>query len=486
MKRISFWTILALTFFTTSKTSAQQGIGTDKPNKASVLDLTSTSRGVLFPRVALKGTSQFDPVSGIDLVDSHTANSLIVFNTENAGSGVTAVKPGYYYWEKVSRSSIGQWVRLINSTDISDITLDGDVIGALKNNKVQKIQNVPVSSILPLSGQLLQFNGTNWLPTNPAINVSNILTSSPIVNNGTATVPNIAINRNNLVTGASFVNATNAVTLDSGATNAVVGGSNATITVNNTAALWNANQLQGKTVVNVAPVINQVLQFNGTNWTPANLNAPTVTAANNGLTLNGTTTQLGGNLTQSTTITNTANFDLTLATNTAGATGKLKISGLDKTKTQGTTNVGVTSGITEHILAVDANNVVKALKATMPKFFYMPSIIVPTTNSQFVAINSSAGESFIDATRTGILNLYERYKVQFGTTGTATQPSSPSAPLLPVLPASELHYYVTWYDTNVFSSVTLDAVGKMTYVVKVDADVTLGSFMNIVFAVKEN
>lgn len=207
--------------------------------------------------------------------------------------------------------------------------------------------------------------------------------------------------------------------------------------------------------------------------------------AQNGINVNNDLVKLGGTLTENTTLTNST-FDLTLATTTAGTTGKLKVTGLDKTKIQATINTGTTTGITEHVLAVGADNVVKALKATMPKFFYMPSIIVPIANSQFTAINGSAGESFADGTRTGVLNLYERYKVQFGTVGTATQPSSPSAPALPVLPASELHYYVTWYDTTIFQSVTLDATGKMTYIVRTGVDVTVGSFMNIVFSVKEN
>lgn len=205
--------------------------------------------------------------------------------------------------------------------------------------------------------------------------------------------------------------------------------------------------------------------------------------AQNGINVNNDLVKLGGTLTENTTLTNST-FDLTLATTTAGATGKLKVTGLDKTKVQATINTGTTTGITEHVLAVGSDNVVRALKATMPKFFYMPSIIVPIHSSQFTAINGT--ESFNNTTRTGVLNLYERYKLQFGTTGTATQPSSAGAPPLPVLPASELHYYVTWYDTTIFQSVTLNATGLMTYVVNTGVDVTVGSFMNIVFAVKEN
>lgn len=369
-------------FLSIGSTFAQQGIGTNKPNKSSVLDLSSNTKGLLMPRVSLTSTTNFTPITGIPSNETHTANSTMVYNIATSGSDNTAVKPGYYYWDQSSRLVTGKWVRLTSNNDTDEVPLNGDVTGKLGDNKVTKIQNVPVLNTLPNNGQVLQYNGSNWLPT---------------------TLP-----------------------------------------------------------------------------------LPTVTAANNGLNLNNSTIQLGGNLTKSTTITNTANYNLILETTSTGSTGKLMITGLDKTKVQETINTGSVSGITQHVLAVDANNVVRALKATMPKFFYMPSIIVPTTNSQFVAINTSAGESFNDANRTGILNLYERYKVQFGTTGTVLQPSSPNAPTLPVLPASELHYYVTWYDVNVFESVRLDANGKMTYVVKLGADVTLGSFMNIIFAVKEN
>lgn len=71
---------------------------------------------------------------------------------------------------------------------------------------------------------------------------------------------------------------------------------------------------------------NQILKWNGTNWAPANettSNNIDSTTANNGLTISGKNLQLGGNLTQATTITNNAN-PLTIAT---GGTA-LNITGL--------------------------------------------------------------------------------------------------------------------------------------------------------------
>ena len=177
--------------------------------------------------------------------------------------------------------------------------------------------------------------------------------------------------------------------------------------------------------------------------------------ANNGLTVDATddAVQLGGALKKATLITTTSNFTLALA-------------GLQR----GTA--------ADRIVVADATSgVLKQLKAAMPKFFYMPSIVIPTHSSQFVADPNIPGESF------GTLNLYARYTRQFNTP-MASNPGKTTA--LPILPANELDYYITWYDTTVFASVTVSNTGILTYTIQPDADVTVGSFMNIIFAVKEN
>src|SRR5690554_6679323 len=212
--------------------------------------------------------------------------------------------------------------------------------------------------------------------------------------------------------------------------------------------------------------------------TVANI-TPDAVDANNGLTKTASDIiQLGGDLNKDTKITldeNELEIDAT--------DSELIISGLDKTKVQAT---NATTGITDHLLAVDANNNVKALKAAMPKFFYMPSIIIPTSKEQLDAPGSGklTGDDFDNTSREGTINLYNRYAAQFG--GSTLIKSETAAPLLPVLPSGELYYYVTWYDTNVFTSVSVDDEGVLTYEVDENADITVGSFMNIVFAVKED
>ena len=68
------------------------GIGTSSPSASAILDLTSTSKGLLPPRVALTSkTGTSSPVAS-------PQTGLIVYNTASAGTGGDAVTPGYYYF----------------------------------------------------------------------------------------------------------------------------------------------------------------------------------------------------------------------------------------------------------------------------------------------------------------------------------------------------------------------------------------------------
>src|SRR5690606_26488584 len=160
-----------------------------------------------------------------------------------------------------------------------------------------------------------------------------------------------------------------------------------------------------------------------------------------------------------------------------GTTGNVKLGGpitentvieTDNSNTLAITGLKYSTESNDKIVVADASTgVLKALKAAMPKFFYMPSVIIPTAPEQ---LSSGNGE----------IDLYAIYAEQFG----SPKKSSPDAPPLPVLPKNELFYYITWFDEAVFDNVSVDENGVMMYHVKPDADFTVGSFMNIVFAVK--
>jgi len=75
------------------------GIGTATPHPSARLHISDNARGLLIPNVALTATNVATPVTS-------PATSLLVYNTATAGTGATAVTPGFYYWDG------SQWVRL--------------------------------------------------------------------------------------------------------------------------------------------------------------------------------------------------------------------------------------------------------------------------------------------------------------------------------------------------------------------------------------
>ena len=72
--------------------TGEVGIGTAAPNASALLDLTSTNKGLLAPRVALTAKS------GNTTPIASPATGLIVYNTASASTGGDAVTPGYYYY----------------------------------------------------------------------------------------------------------------------------------------------------------------------------------------------------------------------------------------------------------------------------------------------------------------------------------------------------------------------------------------------------
>ena len=54
---------LTISLFLTISTFSQVGIGTNSPNAAALLDLTSTDKGLLVPRVSQQQTSLAAPLA---------------------------------------------------------------------------------------------------------------------------------------------------------------------------------------------------------------------------------------------------------------------------------------------------------------------------------------------------------------------------------------------------------------------------------------
>lgn len=123
MKTKKVYFILVLTLLMLSTTSLLgQGVAINLDGTAAdasaMLDVKSTNRGLLIPRVALTQTTSASPVS------SPTA-SLMVYNTASTGD----VTPGYYYWSGSAWVRFGSAVHthatLSQGTGISTFSYNG-------------------------------------------------------------------------------------------------------------------------------------------------------------------------------------------------------------------------------------------------------------------------------------------------------------------------------------------------------------------------
>ena len=115
----------------------------------------------------------------------------------------------------------------------------------------------------------------------------------------------------------------------------------------------------------------------------------------------------------------------------------------------------------------------KKLYSAEDSFFYLPSSLLPIDESDPAC---SAGLFTID--------LYnDVYKAQFGLTATTAVASDASA-RLSVYQSNELHYFVTYYDDQVFDEVKISNAGILTYKLKANFTYTEKTFMNIICKVK--
>ena len=180
---------LTITFF--SNVNAQTGIGTSTPNAAAKLDVSSSTKGFLPPKVALTATNSFDPITGLSGSTAlATAAGLLIYNTATAGTAPNNVVPGYYYWNGTT------WVQISAGLIIDNSKTAGFTLGATDNNKVFLITSasnitVTVPNTLPvgfscqfiqggvgtitLAGSSVTLNSSNGLTTRATNSVVGIL-----------------------------------------------------------------------------------------------------------------------------------------------------------------------------------------------------------------------------------------------------------------------------------------------------------------------
>lgn len=126
MKKILLLSIFLLGSFA----MAQVGIGTTNPNPDSILDVLSTDKGVLLPRIALSSTNLPNPLTAF-------VAGMLIYNTATVGSGSTTVFPGVYYsdgssWTSLKVNSVGNIKNSFMATDHEGwYILDGRLLSTL-------------------------------------------------------------------------------------------------------------------------------------------------------------------------------------------------------------------------------------------------------------------------------------------------------------------------------------------------------------------
>lgn len=323
---------IAILVFGLSIVNAQTGnVGVNTPNPQETLHINGTfrldnsSKGVdkilvsdangtgTWKNIVTGGT--VTNVTGTSPINVATGSTTPVVSLNNSGvtagtyNGITVDAHGLVTAATQVTSAFGS---LTTNGTSGVATLVGGVLNVPNYTYVLPVATTVLGGVKNGGNVTVNSDGTM---TAPAGTVTSVAVTSPITNIGTSIAPNIGITRNNIVAGTTpSATASVPLTLDAGATNAVVGGANATFTINNTSPLWNANQLKGQTV-NPGANTGEILTYNQSNnsWGPGpaaakdwhitgntdTINAPAALGSANAATNNfignatGNTTNLG-------------------------------------------------------------------------------------------------------------------------------------------------------------------------------------------------
>src|SRR5690554_1329362 len=118
MKKILLSAAFAFAILSSTDVLAQQGFGTNEPHKSAVVDIVSTQRGLLIPRIGIPDLDAAAPVN-------NPATSLFVYNDPNSVSPAVTTEEGFYYWDGA------KWVRFVSGNTEQTV-----VVAAGENVKV--------------------------------------------------------------------------------------------------------------------------------------------------------------------------------------------------------------------------------------------------------------------------------------------------------------------------------------------------------------
>jgi hypothetical protein len=183
-------TIILFSLSVSYVTIGQVGIGTNTPHASAALEVLTTNKGFLAPRVALTSNSDVATIAS-------PATGLMIYNTATAGTSPNVVVPGYYYYSGL------KWERLVTTTP--DATVEFNTANPSTGSPTFT-PNTPASAdyiyVSSVDASLWVWNGSAYVtfvaPASTAWNLAN--TTNDAGNNKTANIwrsGNIGIGMNN-------------------------------------------------------------------------------------------------------------------------------------------------------------------------------------------------------------------------------------------------------------------------------------------------
>lgn len=183
MKRV----LIVVAFIALSQVvKAQQGFGTNSPAPSSVIDMVSSTKGALLPRVALTSTTIAAPVIS-------PVTALTVFNTNTAGD----VTPGYYYWNQDPIPANSRWVRLSSANDEPWYNQATNLGATANTQKIYQMGSVAIQKTANIAGTTLDVEGAVRGGTNASTDVG--------VNSAAFGTENIAAGADSFVAGQNNI-----------------------------------------------------------------------------------------------------------------------------------------------------------------------------------------------------------------------------------------------------------------------------------------
>jgi hypothetical protein len=147
MKKILFLILISVSVF------AQTGIGTTTPNPSAKLDVYSTNKGFLPPRVTLTSVTDASTITS-------PAEGLLVYNVGSVG-----LQAGYYYWNG------GNWATIATATSAGNGVTAMDMVKLYSRSWSGAVGNIEhangYSFTVPVSGRyLFDFSSGSWIGNN--------------------------------------------------------------------------------------------------------------------------------------------------------------------------------------------------------------------------------------------------------------------------------------------------------------------------------